>query len=110
HSLYRLCDKRLHAANFHLNIEKCRACVAVKNVFQAGRLRLGRSNTFLELAESMPANRKTFQAGIMANDGLAIARAAHVKFEPINAMLQREIKSGNGVFRCAVAGAAMAEK
>jgi hypothetical protein len=46
----------------------------------------------------------------MTNDGLLAARAAYVKLETFYTVFEREIESGNGVFRCVEPCAAMSEQ
>jgi len=46
----------------------------------------------------------------MADDGFTPAGAADVKLKTVRAVLQREIKGGDGIFRRVTAGAAMSEE
>ena len=46
----------------------------------------------------------------MANNGLAIAGAADVKFKTIGAMFESKIESRNSIFRRVEPGAAMSEQ
>jgi hypothetical protein len=46
----------------------------------------------------------------MAQNGLAIARAAHVKLKSISAVLQRKVEGGKGVFSRIPPRAAMPEQ
>jgi hypothetical protein len=46
----------------------------------------------------------------MAQNGLPVAGAAHVKFKAVSPMLQRKVESGDGVFRRIKASTAMSEK
>ena len=68
------------------------------------------TETGLQLLECMPPDGKTVQPGIVADDGLQVAGAADVKLKSIHAMLQSEIKSGEGVFRGITPGTTMAEQ
>jgi hypothetical protein len=47
---------------------------------------------------------------VVADDGLLIARATHIKFKTVSAVFKRQIKSRDGIFRRVKPRAAMSEK
>ena len=64
----------------------------------------------LNTPECVSAQNQPVQFGIVAKNRLAVARAAHIKFESIRAMVQGEVKCSQGIFRRVMARAAMSEK
>src|SRR5579859_5255615 len=100
----------LHPAHFDLNIEKRRARISIKNIFQARWPFFSRDKAGLQLFECVFAYDQAIEAGIMANNGLPVAGAANIELKTINAMFEREIKSRDGIFRRIEPGAAMSEQ
>jgi len=64
----------------------------------------------MDLLECAPAHHHAIELMVVADDGLLAARATHVKFEAVSAVLKRKIEREDGVFRLVKAGAAMSEK
>src|SRR5262249_36276163 len=98
-------DEVFHTADLDFNVEKGRARIAVKHIFQAwGGLR-GRRKAFPQLLERVAANQEAVQPRIVADDGLPGAGAANVKFEAVSAVFESKIEGGDCVFRRVEAGA-----
>lgn len=66
--------------------------------------------TLLNPPEGVPAQHKAVQFGIVAQNRLTVARAAHVEFKSMGAVPQSKVKGCQSVFRRVMARAAMSEK
>src|SRR5258708_21740729 len=102
-------DYLLHATDFHFNIEKCLATIALQNIFQTGWQFLPGRAACLKLLERMRADDKMVELGVMTNDGSLVAGRADVKLKAIGAVLQRPVKRNQGVLGRVTARAPMSE-
>src|SRR5947209_18933061 len=110
HPLHCTDDGLRQSAHFDFNIQKCGAREPLQHIVKARQGVVCTAETGLQLLECMPPDGKTVQPGIVADDGLQVAGAADVKLKSIHAMLQSEIKSGEGGFRGITPGTTMAEQ
>jgi hypothetical protein len=64
----------------------------------------------VDLLQGALAHHHPVESIVMANNRLLAAGAADIKLKAIDTVIEREIESGSGVFRCIEPGAAMSEQ
>lgn len=105
----RLHHKRLNATDFDLDIQEL-ITVSIKHLLEVRQFAIFACTARLQMLESMPAQDKSIQFGIVAQNGVSVASAPDIEFKAISPVGKRQVKSSNRVFRCVPAGATVAEK
>src|SRR5215510_3334706 len=103
-------DEPLHSPDLYFQIEKGTARIALQYHRERWRKFLPGEALRFNLPEGRATYGQAFEPEIVADNQVAAARAAKIKFKSINTMLERKIKGGEGIFRSIAPGAAMSEQ